>query len=830
MNDLCKRSQDGFVLVTALLIGLLLSAVAFLAAMLSTQLSSEAVGHRDVVAVQQLADGAGNQIRSKLAEDFRQSALTRHEWLRRLLLNETDPLSRYRANRDRPDLQPFVRLSPATVRTDPARFWDAPGLIRLSAEAPAEIYGRIFATPGLEGETQVLEVRTTAYLRSANQTILRRLQGEMQEVFDFALVSRGPNCQFCHLQVQGNVGALSHLRPGFLEKTAQQDIGYDEATGSTPSGNFSGWGDGNRLGDPEDSGPAMTDNWLASGVRGDLYAYLQATNDKSDFDPQTGRASRLNGVVLDRETGSGAPHLYTGHFGARFQFWRGADVDGNGRFDDFAPLDRAALERQAKGSIAGEVQAVSFGAQYAPAPGRRLNGVIDGHAVLTGEMPGPENNYCRSAVRPLEISGEIFVRGDIVIRGCIHGRGHLYSGRNLYIAGDVVYVDPPGTDGNYTAAQDPDEAARNDLKAGKDSLALAANGSIVIGDYTETNPSLARDQSGGRYLRSRFRLSPGTKVPLRRENNLLEELITDRAGKYRTLSGAIVPAEGTIPGEGYDALIRPAPIRPADPASSPWLSDDRYLAILDRSVPGGAGSVSTWRIDVRGYRLPTGESLLELARSGDPAKVAACREFFFDNLKFGTGTAAERDATARAQAIVSQLQSGIGGWSEAGFNFLGTGGGHDGKAWILETYNRQPAGQGFEYGVLRPTQVQRVDGFLYSARRIGGLVNGTNLVINGGVAAPEVGLTAVGVGDAQARWTGDTTLRNRLTAKGDQNNPFSGTSYKYGAIHFDYRLRNGGQALRFVSRLNAAEQIDLQTHPSTGSTSYGKVCRNLRCD
>lgn len=131
------------------------------------------------------------------------------------------------------------------------------------------------------------------------------------------------------------------------------------------------------------------------------------------------------------------------------------------------------------------------------------------------------------------------------------------------------------------------------------------------------------------------------------------------------------------------------------------------------------------------------------------------------------------------------------------------------------------------YAVVRPTQIQRVDALLYSARRIAGHINGTNFTLNGGAVAPQVAISAPGAGWLGAL-TSDAALKARLEAKSNQINPLSGTSYKYGAFNYDYRLRNGGAALRHVSRLNTAEPIRFGS--SSGGALTSKVCRNAQCN
>ena len=80
---------------------------------------------------------------------------------------------------------------------------------------------------------------------------------------------------------------------------------------------------------------------------------------------------------------------------------------------------------------------------------------------------------------PIVIDGPVVVDSDVIIKGYVKGQGTIYSGRNIHIAGDIRYVNPPTwnhPDSNPTATEQ--------ANASKDFLGLAAKGNIVMGDYT----------------------------------------------------------------------------------------------------------------------------------------------------------------------------------------------------------------------------------------------------------------------------------------------------------------------------------------------------------
>lgn len=710
------RTKRGMVLVLVLLLGLMLMVMALTLLGISTMHSGATLSRRDNATAQQQADSTSLLIQSKLLEDFQQSGLTRSEWMRRLQLPPQDPLSRYQANANRPELQPFLQISSKNL-------WNTPGLIAIASVAPVETAARIFADKNLE-------VQATAYLRGSSQTVVRTLQGSDQEILSFALAAAAPHCQFCHLHVQGDVAVLSNVWP-------QQPL----------------------------------DSALDSAIKGNLYSYQPL-----------GEAVKK----IDRSPDS---KIFAPYYGPQFALWRGSDVNGDGLLNDFPPIDPTAFGTNT-GSVEGNVQVVPFGAHFEGSALGRLQGPAQGHVVLVGEAPSPTNQYCRKAQQPLKIDGDLFILGDLVIEGCIAGQGRLYSARNIYIAGDLVYT--------------------HDLQNAQDSLGLLANGSIILGDYTEKNagamPKLYRDQLGAHYLRARFGLPPGKQVALETTAPLFTELIQDLQGNYRRLSGSLVDKNNLQFQEGYDALIRPA---------AEWLSDQQYVNLLGEAVPGGKDSVSTWRIDPQTYML-AGDTLWNLAHSQDPKQRQILQNFFVQNLQFGSYSTANQDAVSRAQGILDQLKIGVSGWSEKGFTYLD-------NDLRLTIFNRIPKGKDFDYDVPRPVQIQRIDGFLYSAHRIGGVVNGTNLAINGAVSAPDVAITAPGIGELQAAWTENQALKKRLIVKGQQINPLQNTSYNYGAILYDERLRN--LPLRYLSRLNAAEQMQFKL-----TASPAKVCRNAQCN
>jgi len=82
---------------------------------------------------------------------------------------------------------------------------------------------------------------------------------------------------------------------------------------------------------------------------------------------------------------------------------------------------------------------------------------------------------------PIVVDGPVVIEGDVVLKGVITGRGTIYAGRNVHIIGNLEYLNPPEWPKPMT-----DKAAIKAQNAGRDLVGLAAKGSIIMGDYTES--------------------------------------------------------------------------------------------------------------------------------------------------------------------------------------------------------------------------------------------------------------------------------------------------------------------------------------------------------
>ena len=165
----------------------------------------------------------------------------------------------------------------------------------------------------------------------------------------------------------------------------------------------------------------------------------------------------------------------------------------------------------------GSIYTVPYGADgtlVSPTlTGSPIQGVYNGNAILDGRPVGGNPN-------PLQISGRVFFRGDVVVMGQVTGKGAIYSGRNIYIADDLYYANPPQLfDGSQSSNQVMDFVSQNaaslttDSRMQGDQLALFAANNIVIDDpYAYDNISVTPPVFQARGSSPRWILGMSMKV------------------------------------------------------------------------------------------------------------------------------------------------------------------------------------------------------------------------------------------------------------------------------------------------------------------------------
>ena len=88
-----------------------------------------------------------------------------------------------------------------------------------------------------------------------------------------------------------------------------------------------------------------------------------------------------------------------------------------------------------------------------------------------------------TSAKPIEITGTVVVRGDVVIKGVIKGQGTIYAGRDIYVADNITYKNPPATPRPSSSSPGVVDAWVNANK-NKDLVGFAAKENVVLGDYT----------------------------------------------------------------------------------------------------------------------------------------------------------------------------------------------------------------------------------------------------------------------------------------------------------------------------------------------------------
>lgn len=634
---------------------------------------------------------------------------------------------------------------------------------------------RILAVSPSGSEYGWVDVAATASRGERAQTVVRRISFGQNDVFRLAMLSETTNCMYCHLRVYGDVGALYHHRPGW----------GSERPGGCPDLNEPNyWVDGCHSG------------W-GSVIYGNLYAARTITRNATDVNAQ-GQFRRgthwfnhlqVNGYYINGSVVTGNVEEFSRNPALP------QDIDGDG-IPDFPPIRRSVAEASARGTLRGGlIVALNPGETLTalPATGALgINGVHRGNLVLIGT---PQN--------PIQIDGDIYVTGDVIIKGTVRGRGAIYAGRNLYIAGNVTYQNPPDgpNQGVCQGVTDPDACSRRNMAAEKDELRLAARGTMVVGDYTERDAAgalLPYDlRQSSDFYRHQFGFMWGTRYYHRTTG---EELL-QRNGRYYTVEGEEVPVGEVLTREAnidnpqrdaYSFSFRPGQVD-ANGNFQPWIPDHLYRSLL----LGEMGMRhNTWRW---GFWVPQANEKVawrdrvrdELVRARLPSEVAlrvAC-------VLAAIGPGQEgcpQDLPSTNTPIPLRDSDG----NEIGAFHIDRSSDSPGTWQILRVIRDQE--------LTYENQVTRVDAFLYANFRIAGKTSMLGMVINGGVVAKELGILAPGrygvswwAGSRYSFLDSPTDPRRECNAPGQAYYVEGSEDCRF-TIRYDYRLRNGGYGFHLV--------------------------------
>lgn len=114
---------------------------------------------------------------------------------------------------------------------------------------------------------------------------------------------------------------------------------------------------------------------------------------------------------------------------------------------------------------------------------RQKHGTITiDNTVVVNEVANGKTVLIGTTAKPIVINGPVVIKGDVAIKGVIDGQGTIYAERNVHVIGDITYKTRPKWPHNGSNIHAMDA---HNKKA--DLLGLAARGSIILGDYTESS-------------------------------------------------------------------------------------------------------------------------------------------------------------------------------------------------------------------------------------------------------------------------------------------------------------------------------------------------------
>jgi hypothetical protein len=594
-----------------------------------------------------------------------------------------------------------------------------------------------------------VEVAATAETATGSQTVIRRIGFGDPDIFQLAMLTETVNCMFCHLQVNGDVGTLDTLRPGW---------GTERHGNPPPQGWEDGWGSGGGNG--------------GSLIKGNVFAAKDITKDDLDLvgkneniDGENLFVRRINGTRVngDVEVNSRSNKL---------------PKDQNGdSIPDFPEINRDKARANAKGKVNGAATMIGVPLQgtYSGTFSSNMSTIdktYNGNLILVG-----------TAAKPIDLSGDIFVEGDVIIKGVVKGMGAIYSGRNIYFAGDVTLQNPPDAVGAgvCSGVSDPDACAKKNIEAGKDVLRTGARGNVVIGDYTEFDangqwkPWSQRQSSD--FYRSQFNFWDGTNRSYDKRNGDELKLVN---GTYINADRVAVDSANIQSVSGwnsYDYSLRPGAIK-SDGSFKGWMSDGLYQSQLLKTETFRMNTWRTW-ID----RDSSKEAEFKTTFKDAIAKMNLTVSDDAINNVWNQRNTKDAEVSLTYYDAVQKKNVGIGRvhWDEGG------------NMRVIISANAK-----YE------TQINNINAFLYANQRIAGKTSMQAMAVEGGMIAKEIGVLAPG---RRIEWPFndnytqiDQTLCSQAPTASTPNIYYvKGSSKCALTLNYDYRLRNGGYGFNLVT-------------------------------
>ncbi len=629
-------------------------------------------------------------------------------------------------------------------------------------------------------------------------SIRTRLVWGNNPIFDLALLSVTTKCMWCHVRIKGDVGSIDTFDPSHHGNNNSQVEGDVYIAAGKNSPFVAGYSAG-----ALDVG-ATLNNSSRLEITGNLYQEYTGPKLPKDIDGDLKPDFPAIDPVQAQAAGAGGGFAFGGG---------GVNTSGN-------PSDPGAFG--AWRVPLGSTSALSGAA--APLTATQMGAVIDGNLILIG-----------TDANPIELNGDVYVKGDVVIRGPYKGKGAIYSGRNLYMVGDV-YLHADAEPANWPPLNDADAQNTMATEPNAGELRLAARSNVVVGDWTYNNDAgtvnKVRERQGAEFMNSEFDIHTGDRYFQVDHTNTdsvgseLKRVGTGASTKFYNDQGLEVPLNQvtrvpqgsnlsgifneTFRPEPYNALLAPGRVErdnasPFDPASptdnstfKPWMSQTEYRAIL--------GTKQYENMVWRAASMPASARGSELGSWWDSNWVGNQGRY--------VPSADTNFSSANGGAFPS-------GDARTGLFVRGSGGTGTGTAYVME--------QGMS---TFPTEVRRIDAFVYANKRVAGRST-FGLVVNGGIAAEHVGYLAPGThhitnnsnSSPGNRWLHNSSLvsgsptgsASVLAWYNDGTNDggniggvvgtVSGTPQAFNAhgdridysfINYDYRLRNGGYGFNLV--------------------------------
>ncbi len=657
--------------------------------------------------------------------------------------------------------------------------------------------------------------------RRTPQSVRVRLDFGNNPIFDLAMLTVTTNCMFCHMRVNGDVGSIGFLRPGWG--------GEGGSGGNSGSGSFV-------VGEVYVAPPtsaALADNVTNDGVTWtDPHGAAQQTlNGLRVLKPDDDDVSNDQATLADNEAGT----IHVNYDGPKLP----EDTNGDDR-PDFPPIDTAVAEEQSAGRLGVGAAASgitvngsphepgAFGAWKVPLRGDYASdlapatpsdferatadggqaSVLDGNLILIGTYDDP-----------IQLDGDVFVRGDVIIKGYVQGKGGIYAGRNVYVAGDVIYKDTPGS---WPLKSDGEAVDSIQNEPGTTELRLAARSNIVVGDWTYENDRDGdgaeddflpqRDRQGQMFINDQFGLSSTRYYEADSSGSIVSNELTQIGSSFYNDKGEVVPTERVT---RVDSSAQPE--LPSGVGRNYDVRSDRYDAVLapgmvvraDDGSSVASGSFDAWMSQGE-FRSILGTQELEngVARTGGvELGNDATKEFELGNADFPGAQFNSTNAPG--------VGSGNKNHFEAKTNADGT------YADIGRLFRND--GRIVDVGAQRwSTQVQHIDAFLYANKRIAG-TSRYAMTVNGGMAASEIGVLAVydysGSYLPSSNYTTTSSNTSWLSAHRTWMNAPPNRVYtdpsdpnvradplKTFILNYDYRLRNGGYGYNLIEG-GAGERI-----------------------